>query len=93
MWSSQVVTWYDHTVKTIAAAQFKAHCLAILDDVDDEGVVITKRGKPVAVVRRYPEHRTDGDLIGILAGKVGITGDIMSTGAEWQPGEWLDAQP
>jgi prevent-host-death family protein len=34
----------------VAAADFKAKCLAILDQVADSGreIVITKRGKPVA---------------------------------------------
>jgi prevent-host-death family protein len=34
----------------VAAAEFKAKCLAILDEVADSGreIVITKRGKPVA---------------------------------------------
>jgi prevent-host-death family protein len=38
--------------KTIGAAEFKAHCLRILDEVDRsrESVTITKRGRPVAEV-------------------------------------------
>ena len=37
-------------MKQMAAGQFKAHCLAVMDDVAKtrEPVVITKRGKPVA---------------------------------------------
>jgi prevent-host-death family protein len=37
-------------MKTIAAAEFKARCLAIIDRVHDEGepVTITKRGRVVA---------------------------------------------
>jgi prevent-host-death family protein len=37
---------------TIAASEFKARCLALLDDVAKNGheVVVTKRGKPVARV-------------------------------------------
>jgi prevent-host-death family protein len=36
--------------RTIAAGEFKAKCLAILDEVGDldEEVIVTKRGKPVA---------------------------------------------
>jgi len=36
--------------RTITASEFKAKCLAILDEVGETGqdVVITKRGKPVA---------------------------------------------
>jgi prevent-host-death family protein len=39
--------------RTIGAAEFKAHCLRILDEVDRnrESVTITKRGRPVAEVR------------------------------------------
>ena len=37
-------------MKTIAASDFKARCLAILDDVARTGerILIVKRGKPVA---------------------------------------------
>jgi prevent-host-death family protein len=35
-------------MKQMPAAKFKEHCLAILDEVDEDGIVITKRGKPVA---------------------------------------------
>jgi prevent-host-death family protein len=36
--------------RTISAAEFKARCLALLDEVSATGetVVVTKRGKPVA---------------------------------------------
>jgi prevent-host-death family protein len=38
--------------KTITASRFKAECLALLDEVADDGdsLIITKRGRPVAVV-------------------------------------------
>jgi prevent-host-death family protein len=37
---------------TVSATEFKAKCLALLDQVDEEGgtITITKRGRPVAVV-------------------------------------------
>jgi prevent-host-death family protein len=35
-------------VKTIPAAKFKAQCLSLLRRLTPEGIVITKRGKPVA---------------------------------------------
>lgn len=36
-------------METISAAQFKARCLAILDDVAaGQEVLVTKRGRPVA---------------------------------------------
>jgi len=39
-------------MKRIAAAKFKERCLAILDRVDREGIIITKHGKPVATLLR-----------------------------------------
>ena len=35
-------------MKQIPAAKFKEQCLSLLDRVGEEGIVITKRGKPVA---------------------------------------------
>lgn len=38
-------------MQTISASQFKAKCLAVLDEVAaGDAVVVTKRGKPVAKV-------------------------------------------
>jgi prevent-host-death family protein len=75
-------------MKTISAAEFKARCLAILDSVDEEGLVITKRGKPVATL--FPAHRTnDGDLIGSLRGTLHILGDIEGDVSNWP----ADAEP
>ena len=37
-------------MKSIGAAKFKEQCLALLDQLDADGLVITKRGKPVARV-------------------------------------------
>ena len=65
----------------INASKFKAQCLTILDNLDPEGIVITKHGKPVA--RLVPENSNCADLIGSMAGKIKITGDLMSTGVSW----------
>lgn len=66
---------------TIGAARFKEQCLALLDRLGPDGLVITKRGKPVA--RVLPFHRDSASLIGSLREKVEIKGDIMSTGIRW----------
>jgi prevent-host-death family protein len=68
-------------MKQIAAAKFKEQCLAILDEVDEEGIVITKRGKPVA--KLIPIRAESAELIGALKGKLEIKGDIFSTGIGW----------
>jgi len=62
----------------VNASKFKAQCLAILDNLDPEGIVITRHGKPVA--RVVPEGSNCADLIGSMKGKIQITGDLMSTG-------------
>ncbi len=50
-----LATAHDHAnvtmvMQLISASNFKAHCLALLDDValTGEEVVVTKRGRPVA---------------------------------------------
>jgi prevent-host-death family protein len=68
-------------MKEIAAAKFKEQCLSILDEVDEDGIVITKRGKPVA--KLIPIRAESASLIGSLKGKVKIKGDILSTGIAW----------
>ena len=67
--------------KTIGEAQFKAKCLALLDTLEPEGIVVTKHGKPVA--KLVPIESESGQLLGALAGKLKIRGDILSTGVSW----------
>ena len=74
-------------MEKIGAAKFKEHCLSILDHLSPEGLVITKRGKPVAQLLPYPQAPTD--LIGYMKGEIGVNGDILSTGAGWD----ADCQP
>ncbi len=68
-------------MKTIAAAKFKQQCLAILDRVGPDGLMITKHGKPVAKV--MPISTDSAELIGSLKGKLLIRGDVFSTGLRW----------
>ena len=68
-------------MKQIAAAKFKERCLALLDEVDPDGIVITKRGKPVA--KLIPFSCDSAALIGSLSDKIEIKGDILSTGSTW----------
>ena len=73
-------------MKKVPAGFFKAHCLAVMDDVQakKETVVITKRGKPV--VKLVPVEPQGDDIFGFLRGKVTITRDVVSpalSGREW----------
>ncbi len=68
-------------MKTIGVAKFKEQCLALLDRLDVEGLVVTKHGKPVA--RVIPYDQQCADLIGSLREKIKVRGDILTTGARW----------
>ncbi len=68
--------------KTLSATEFKAKCLRILDRVDSRGIVITKRGRPVARLTTLSEN-SSRKFFGALKGKIAIRGDILSTGAKW----------
>jgi prevent-host-death family protein len=72
-------------MEQINASKFKEQCLALLDNLDPEGIVITKHGKPVA--RLIPASSDCADLIGSMKGKIRVHGDILSTGLNW------DAEP
>ena len=68
-------------MKTIGAAKFKEQCLALLDRLDAEGLIVTKHGKPVA--RVVPYDQQCADLIGSLQHKIKIQGGIFTTGVHW----------
>lgn len=68
-------------MKTIGAAKFKEQCLALLDRLDVEGLVVTKHGKPVA--RVIPYDQQCADLIGSLRDKIKVRGDLLATGVQW----------
>ncbi|MCE2405557.1 MAG: type II toxin-antitoxin system Phd/YefM family antitoxin [Dehalococcoidia bacterium] len=68
-------------MKEIGAARFKEQCLALLDQLDADGLVVTKHGKPVA--RVLPYDNQGAELIGSLRHKVRIRGNIFDTGLDW----------
>ena len=65
-------------MKTIGAAEFKATCLDVLDKVAETGlgVIVTKRGKPVA--RIVPLVNRPDQAVGALKGAIEIRGDVIS---------------
>jgi len=70
--------------KIMKASEFKAKCLALIDEVANTGraVVVTKNGKPLADL--VPHRSAKKSPFGIWKGKVKITGDIMSPiDVEW----------
>lgn len=68
----------------IAAGEFKAKCLQLLDDVAEKRgtLVITKHGKPVArLVPVEPEQQLFGALKGSVVGEMDIVSPIST---EWE---------
>ena len=68
-------------VKTISATEFKAKCLQIFDHLGADGIIVEKRGKPIAKVT--PIRDDDFEVIGCMKDSLKIYGDIMSTGIKW----------
>ena len=66
-------------MQTIQASEFKAKCLALMNEVARTGetIVVTKNGKPIAELRPHRPPRAKS-LIGINKGQIEILGDIVS---------------
>jgi prevent-host-death family protein len=82
--------------RVVTATEFKARCLALLDEVADQGktITITKRGRPVAVLgpakmaaRKSPR--------GAWVGNVQVVRDIVNseTGELWDVLKTREEQP
>jgi len=69
------------SMKQMPAARFKEQCLKLLDRVDADGIVITKRGRPVA--KLIPIGAEAASLIGAFRGRIKVKGPILSTGLRW----------
>jgi antitoxin (DNA-binding transcriptional repressor) of toxin-antitoxin stability system len=79
-------------VKSLNVSEFRKNALDLLEHLPPEGVLITKRGKPLAKV--VPMRSNIADLIGSMKGKLQIKGDIFSTGIRWEAEEGkIDGEP
>lgn len=74
---------------SIGATKFREQCLSLMDELEPEGLVITKHGRPVA--RLIPYQMRPEEMIGCLDGKLEIYGDILSTGVPWNANERSDS--
>src|SRR5438128_843300 len=65
-------------MKTISAAEFKATCLDVLDQVAETGrsFVVTKRGKPVA--RVVPLVNRPDHIVGSMKGDIALAAARVS---------------
>ena len=71
--------------KAIKASEFKAKCLALIDEVASSGdkIVITKNGKPLAEL--VPHRSRTVSPFGVWKDSVEIKGDIISPlDVEWE---------
>ena len=72
-------------MKSIGVSEFKAKCIGILKEVQRrrEGVVVTLRGKPLAVVQPAPGA---GKKLGGQKGSMKIRRDLVRTtsSADWE---------
>ncbi len=64
--------------RQVTAAEFKAKCLRLMDEVASQrtSLVITKRGKPIA--KLVPAEEKPIDPFGCMAETAKILGDIIS---------------
>jgi prevent-host-death family protein len=74
-------------MKQVAISEFKAKCLAILDEVQKtkQSILITRRGKAVAEVNP-PSPINNRSWIGSMKGRMEILGDIVSPASD--PDDW-----
>jgi prevent-host-death family protein len=77
-------------MKEIAISEFKAKCLALLDEVQKtrQPIRVTRRGRPIAEVGP-PSPIDNRDWIGSMKGKSKILGDIISPASELDDWEVL----
>jgi prevent-host-death family protein len=70
----------------VSATEFKAKCLALLNEIEQRGetITITRRGRPVAVLGP-PKKRRWKSPKNSWAGRLEITGDIVNTSDLWKP--------
>jgi prevent-host-death family protein len=71
---------FEGDVEEISISEFKAKCLAVLEQVrrTRKPLRITRHGKPVAEVNPPTEEVRRSDLFGSMKGKSRIIGDIIS---------------
>ena len=64
----------------VSATEFKAKCLALLDEIDHQGgtVTVTKRGRPMAMVGPVKRRRLWKSPKGLWAGKVQIAEELLT---------------
>ena len=72
-------------MRTIKASEFKAKCLALMDEVNESGeeIVVTKNGKPIS--RLVPYQSIPKTLFGLHRGTATLKDDLTEAlGEIWE---------
>lgn len=74
-----MVMYNDH-MESLSVTEFKAHCLEILNRVAETGesILLTKRGKPTAMVGPAPRDESRRWIPGQFRDRGKIVGDIIA---------------
>jgi antitoxin (DNA-binding transcriptional repressor) of toxin-antitoxin stability system len=76
-------------MQQMPVSEFKAHCLAVLSELERTGkpLLLTRHGKPV-VELRLPTPAKPQAAFGSMKGSITIVGDIVApTGERWEAEE------
>lgn len=75
-------------MKEIAISEFKAKCLALIDEVQKtrQPIRVTRFGKPVVQVTVIPPEAEQRSWIGSMKHEMKILGDIVSPASD--QGDW-----
>ena len=65
----------------LSVTEFRAQCLSLLEDIPPGGIVITKRGKPLARVMPIKQPRRKGKMVRLpLIEGTGLPGPALGDG-------------
>lgn len=75
-------------MRSIAISEFKATCLAVLEEVRRTGepVLVTRRGKAVAEIVPAARPAAERRVLGVLSDRLRVLGDIVEPAVE--ANEW-----
>ena len=73
-------------MKEIAIEDASEQIRMLVDELDDEGVILTRDGEIVATLLKFKGK--SAHLIGSMKDKIEIHGDIFSTGRRWEASDW-----
>lgn len=78
-------------MKEVAISEFKAKCLAMLEEVQKtkKPILVTKFGRPIAEVSPPSLNQKGKSWIGSMKGEIKFLGDIVSP--VFDEGDWKEA--